>query len=862
MPRCSKFQPLSQFDAAKRSCAASLASHNARRRREGEKSKSKSKSPGTSSPHAGGTDDTASVMQGSHGGEDVASPVPRRGGDDVASPLHPPLPRLGGIDCPSLAAFFDGGVEDMAEWLSGTDAFPEAAAPATAAAHHRAAPGRTPVLASAAAQAAAVTAHTLHLKLGNAHDVTQVPMGSLLPELEMLLPGLSPLGAASRYGCLLLTFDILATADGRGGSTADVVAEAVAAVLRAQKHIALVPDASVLLFTGDAAADSAPLPFTDADGADAAAGGCPPAGVPPLAAGWLGGDVPPPLAGLGPGAATLQRRGDGTATVSLELGCPLGVVADGRGCEVTTTVHVRAQGQTLAAELVGATQLVVTLPADVACQGCAALLLEVQEVSHVEGEQDSTRLSRPVAVLGCRDADVAAQVAATCAALDGAGHAEGASLDAVLRLCGAAFHPAAPLAVCVAAAHASLALGWDGVLQQLLQAHHLPAVSCGALVLACTGHMRSGRPVGSPACASVVKAAALQLWPDAAPAAAARLLRECESEGNSEPELAIDAALLIASTQTDDGGAAQVLRSLQLLHLQTQPVHGAASHEAGGVFAARRPASPDAASEDARFATFLTVHNHNWWAMVGVLTPLAGLASLKCAWVDILSQAAVPLADRLDSLGSVKLDLLRQTRLHPFLPGATADVLQVPWPRVLSVARADFALLLCLRMPADLAIGYLVARYLSTHSRRQKLMADPRLGEWLNHTLRKLTVATGAFYTLQDALMAWGTRGAAVEWPASTCAFYALGEVATFKAALFPMPYNALSWLSCFLAYFSVLLLVPRLHVIVLRNYGYALQVVALVSAALLARGREAAMRRLWRKQEAAAAQGGKQKRA
>jgi hypothetical protein len=852
--RCSKFQPLSQFDAAKRSCATSLARHNnARRKQEADKPKSKSKSPGTSSPHAGGTDDTASVMHGWHVGD-----------DDVALPL----PRLGGVGSPSLAAFFDGGVQDMAEWLCGTDAFPEVLAPATAAdAPGSPAPARTPAAASAAAQAAAVTSHTLHLKLGNAHDVTQVPMGSLLPELETLLQGLHPLAAASRYGCLLLSFDVLTPATTSGASTAEVVADAVATVLRAQKAQALVPDSSVLLFTRDVAdaALGAPLLATDADTAVAAAAGCPPAGVPPLTAGWQDGRVPPPLQGLGPGAALLQRRADGSATVTLELGCPLGAVSD--GCrEVTTSVHARAQGQTLATELVTAMQLVVTLPADVACQGCVALLLEAQEVTRVQGErQESTRLSRPLAVLGCHDADVAAQVSSTCASLAQAGDVlrERESMDDVLRVCGAAFHPTAPLAVCVAAAHACLVLGWNAVLEQLLQAQHLSSVSRGALVLASAGHMRTGRPVGSPACTSVFKAAALQLWPDAAPAAAARLLLECEQEGNSVAELAIDAAMLAASAQADDGGAAQVLQSMQLLHLQTQPapVHAGAPRGTG-VVSATDEATQDAASDDARFATFLTVQNHNWWAMVGVLTPLAGLASLKCAWMDILSQAAVPVADRLDSLSSVKLDLLRQTRLHPFRTGATADVLQVPWSRVLSVARADMALLLCLRIPADLAIGYLVARYLSTHSRRQKLMANPGLGEWLNHTLRKLTVITGTFYTLQDALIAWGTRGAAVEWPASVCAFYAFGVVTTFQAALFPVPYNALSWLSCFLAYFSALPLVPRFHVIVLQNYGYALLVLALLFAALQARGREAAMRRLWRKQEAAVQGGGKQKQA
>ena len=786
----------------------SLASHNARRRRD-DKSKSKSKS-------LDATDDTASTLHGSTGD----------GGRSG-------LPRL-------------DGVPDIAEWLAAQDT------------GHQLGTCQPPTSAAQAAEAAAVAARTTHVKLGNAHAVGDVPMEALPSALEFLLPGLSPMVASARYGCLLLSFDSLVPASAGGAASPEVVARNVAAVLRTHRGQALVPGSSVLLFSDDKdgpGAAGAPFPATEDDVAAAAAAGHLSATLPPLAAGWPG-RVPPPLQGRVPGAALLQRRADGSTAVTLELGASLG------GAQVVTSVHGRAHGLALAQEEAGSAQPVLILPASVARQACVTVLLEVQEV---QGEPSGTTLSRPLPVLACHDAAVAAQVATTCAPLAQAGDdaswaRERAGMDVVLRVCGAAFCPDAPLSVSVAAVKACLMLGWDALLLALLQAPNLSPVARGAVILTCFGHLRTGQPVARrAACAAVVQAAAVQLWPDAAPAAAAGLLLAAEVEGNCEPEMAAEAALLLA---THDAGASAVLSSLQLMLLEGQPSLWHA-REAVGISAptsAAADAVTDDADAEARYATFLTVYNHNMWAMVGVLTPLAGLASLKCAWVDILSQSAVPLANRLDSLGSVKLDLLRQARLHPFVPGAATDVLQVPWPRVLAVARLEVLLLLLLRIPADLAILYLVAQHLSTRSRRARLMADPQLGEWLNHSLRKLTVATGAFYALQDVLLAWGTGGAAVEWPASTGAFYAFGEVVTFKAVLFPLPYNALSWLTCFLAYFTVLVWVPNMHVIVLRNYGYLLQVVALLTAGLLGRGREEAMRRLWRQSEA---QGqGKQKQA
>ena len=554
--RCSKFQPVAQFDASKRSCAASLASHNARRRRDEAQGSRKSPPSGPSPTREVAREDTASALHG-HVGEDDGSAVPR----------------LGGVGCPALEAFINGGVLDIADWLSAQYAYSAGPSPADSA--------QQPSAASAAAEAAAVDAYTVHLKLGNAHSVEDVPVDSLLPELELLLPGLGPMCVASRYGCVLLSFDGLAPAAAAlGARTASphVVADALARVLRARKLGALVPGSSVLLFSDARPSPAgAPLLVTADDAAAAAAAGHPPAAWLPLAAGWLG-RVPAPLQGLVPGAVLLQPTPDGGATVTLELGTLLGVASEGDGgVEVATSVHARAQGLTLAQEPLGrsSAQLRVTLPAGLAGQGCFTLLLEAQEERRWPGGgAPSTSLSRSLAILACQDAEVAAQVAATCAPLARAGggaaaRRERASMDAVLRACGDAFCPDAPLAVAVAAAKACLVLGWDALLLALLQAQHLSPVSRGALVLACMAHMRRSRPVSGP-CASVVHACALQLWPDSAPAAAASLLVASEREGISIPELATEAALLAATAQRDDGGAAQVLRALQLLLQQGQ----------------------------------------------------------------------------------------------------------------------------------------------------------------------------------------------------------------------------------------------------------------------------------------------------
>jgi hypothetical protein len=568
-PRCSKFQPVAQFDASKRSCAASLASHNARRRRDDTQGSRKSPPSGPSPTREVAREDTASALHGHVEGDGSA------------------VPRLGGVGCPALEAFINGSVLDMADWLNAQDAYPvvsSAASPADSA--------RQPSAASAAAEAMAVDAYTLHLKLGNAHAVEDVPLDSLLPELELQLPGLGPMSVASRYGCVLLSFDGLAPAAAAPGArtaSPQVLADALAKVLRARKLGALVPGSSVLLFSDARPAPAgAPLLVTADDAAAAAAAGHPPAAWLPLAAGWLG-RVPAPLQGLVPGAVLLQPTPDGGATVMLELGAALGVRAEGDGgVEVATSVHARAQGLTLAQE-VRSTQLRVTLPAGVASQECLTLLLEAQEERRWPGGgAPSTSLSRPLAILACRDAAVAAQVAATCAFLAQAGigaaaRRERASMDAVLRACGDAFCPDAPLAVCVASAKACLVLGWDALLLALLQAQHLSPVSRGALVLAGMAHMRTGRPVSGP-CASVVHACALQLWPDSAPAAAASLLVASEREGISIPELATETALVAASAQEDDGGAAQVLRSLELLLQQGQssPWHQAHVAAAAG----------------------------------------------------------------------------------------------------------------------------------------------------------------------------------------------------------------------------------------------------------------------------------------
>ena len=577
-PRCSKFQPVAQFDASKRSCAASLASHNARRRRD--EAQGSRKSPpalGPSSPRGVAKEDTASALQCRVAGEDAGSAVPAA---------------LGGVGCPALEAFLNGGVLDIVDWLNAQDAYPGASPSHSADATLGHSAQHTSAV-SAAAEAAAVHPFSLHLKVANAHALEDVPVDGLLPELEFLLPGLSPMRAASRLGCVLLSFDGLAPASSAGGARSaspHAVADALGDVLRARKAGALVPGSSVLLFTDarDGPAGAALLVTPD-DAVAAAAAGHPPAAWPPLAAGWQG-RLPPPLQGLIPGALLLKRRADGGAAVTLELGAPLGVVAGDGGVEVTTSVHARALGLSLSHQEVAqplpgrSTQLRVTLPPRVARQACVTLLLEALEVRRRPGgSAPSPSLSRPLAVLACHDAAIAAQVAATCAPLAQAGEGaswqrERESMDVVLRVCGEAFSPDSPLAVSVAAANACLVLGWDLLLQALLQAQHLSLVARGALVLACWAHARHSRPVGGP-CAAAVQAAARQLWPDSAPGAAATLLLACEQEGISIPEMATEAALQAASAQAHDGGAAQVLRALELLLQQGLP---SPWHRAGG----------------------------------------------------------------------------------------------------------------------------------------------------------------------------------------------------------------------------------------------------------------------------------------
>ena len=787
-----------------------------------------------------------------------------------------PHGQLGVVGCPALDAFMDGGVDDIFDWLNASDASPPPAEMAAAseeggrvvavtaagqAADSDARQGLVSAI-SAAAQTASMYGYTLHVKLTNAHAPADVPRDEMLAGMEHEIPGVLPLTGISRAGCVHLTFDGMATTD--SALDAHAAADALAGILSAQKLGAVVPGSSVLLF-GDArtAPAAAPLPVTDAHVAAAMQAGFS-IEWPLLVAGWPC-TVPPQLQGLAPGVALLQHRADGSATAKLALGTPLDTNTPAQdGSTITTSVHCRAYGESLAQQPSGtSTELHVAVPAAVASQGCIALLVEVQTIQRWpegSGQNPVTTLSRPLTCLATRDAAVVTQVGNTCATLAKTG--EHGEMDALLRVCGNAFRPDAPLSIRVAAAKACLTLGWDALLKALLQMPHLRPADRGALVLACEGHMRrcSTGPVNSE-CVDAVNAVALLLWLPSAPQAAVTLLRVArEEEGHAIPESAIEAALLVASAQKDDGGATALLEAMQLLRSDGQP----AMRLPGHLLVAHDQVDEDGVGtedEEARYATFLTVYNHSLWTMVCVLTPLAGLAGLKCAWVDILSQANVPLRDRLESISTVKLDLVRQTRLHPFLAGAVTDIMQVSWPRVLTVARLDVLLVLLVRLPTDFAMVFLLVRYLSTRQKRARLMANPALGLWLNSTLQTLTLATAVFYMLQDILIAWGTSGAAVEWPASTSSFYALGEVLTFRAVLFPPRYYAASWFACLFAYFNMLLFVPRAYAIVLNNYGYSMQIVALTYSALMAGRRDAAMRQLWRQSEAAGT-GGKQKKA
>jgi hypothetical protein len=792
--------------------------------------------------------------------------------------LQPP----GGIGCPRLDEFMDGGVDDIVDWLNASDASP----PSSEVAVVPRAEGTETIQLElsaqdpltiadqrglmsaviAASQAAALHGFTLFVKVPNAHAPGDVPSDAMLLGLERTLQGPLPMTCVTRLGCVLLAFDQLATA----ASSVDISAAAddLAEVMRTQQTGALVPGSSVLLFDDvlDAPA-GAPLPVTEADAAAAAQAGFS-SEWPQLAAGWPD-DVPTPLRCRPPYTMLLHRRDDGSAILTLDLNAPVGKMQSNsnQGVKAITSVHCRVNNETLNQLPSGpSTQVQFSVPAALLAQGCFTVLVEAQVVQRwPEGSARNPRssLSRPMPCLVSTHAPVVAQIAATCALVHTREHA---AMDAVLRVCGHAFRPDAPLSVQAAAARSCLILGWDALLHALLRMPHISAAARGALVLVCEKQLRRSDHASTRGCISVVHGTSLQLWPPSAPEAAATLLRIArEEDGFAIPELAVESALQAASAQKDDGGASAVLRAMQLLLAEGDVSH----RQQDAAVAADSDVKGAAVDEEARYATFLMVYNHNMWTMVAGLGTLSGLATLKVAWVDILSlpqQGNAPLRDRLAGIaasrfGAFKLDLLRQVRLHPFLPGAMTSVLDAPWERMVTVARLEVVLVLLFRQTVDFYMAYLLARYLSTRQKRAHLMANPALGAWLSHRLQMLTFASCLFYAMQDTLLAWGTHGATVEWPASINMMYAVGEFYTFKAVLFPPRYDILSVIACFLAYWSMLLFAPRLHIIVLKNYGYALQIVALVYSLIMAPSRNAARKQLWRQTEAAD-RGSKQKRA
>jgi len=781
---------------------------------------------------------------------------------------------------------FDGGVLDICDWLnahdvaaapdppSSTDAAAAAAAtmishpPAMAAAMHAGDVARSSGLDAlraaidAAAAAAACHGYTLHVKLEAAHAPgDDVAADAMCDVLNHLLGGARPLTAAARPGCVLLSIDGLAAGSGGGGGgptedeMAVAAADVIAGVLKANDKAALLPGSSLLLFTGgEGAASSSKLP-----------GPSPQAATSPLVPGWSNA-LPPLLRGVAPGAVLLLRRSDdGSSTFSLPIG---GDVAQND----VISVHCRAHGITLetveTSDTGAAAALHITLPPHLAQRACCAILLTCQVSDDVTG---ATSLSRSFACISAHDPAIVAQIRATCAAAITHEHDDATSrrMDDLLRTIGDAFDPSSPLAICIAAATACVHLGWDAALAAMLAMPRLDRCHRGALVVAGMQCMNAGNRMSSRACASALNAAEAQLWQPGAAAAATALLRHASDvEGYFIAECAVEWAIHAAQMQKDDGGATDVLQAMQVLleNRQAAPWMHDGVNEVGPWTAGDGGFAALDAAERARYATFLTVYNHQIWTMVCGLSLLGGFACLKCVWADVLSQPDVHLRDRLEGIGAYKRDMLAQVRLHPFMPAAITDVLHAPWERVMAVARWEAALVLFLRIPADLATVYLLARYLSTRQKRANLLANPALGAWLNLTLRKLTFATSLFYTLQDLLLAWGAHGAAVEWPARMGSIFALGEIIGFHVVLFPPPYYGASWWICFLAYFAVLMFLPRAACgIVLNNYGYALQILTLMwyfPAGGAARRREARMLRLWRQSEgsAAAMTGSKQK--
>ena len=753
---------MADFEGAKHTCAAALASHNERRRI--------NRRRGTPGEEAEGPQNPAGAALAASGLGNVASWLDE----------HAPAASTAGAALLVLTSLKQG--------VGAGSAAAERSALAAASA--------------AAAAAAAVHGFTVHIKLPAMRTPAALPSEALraavAPDGVLFYGPLTLPTGTVRPGCVLLTLDaLLVSRAGAVAGGADAARAAAAALAPAFAHVAGGVASGATVHVGTTVA---PL-------------------FPPLE---LQGPAASPAAFSGsiavaPCAVALQSTTSphDAQEVRLRISLP-DAPAGGR----VVAVHARLRGHALPCDFAAAdapaldslaVDAVVRLPPAALLEGPLLVeLLLAPMLQPQEAALTAERFSRTAAVLLCADAAAAAQVAASGAALAaGSGGDDSlAALSDVLRVVGAALAPA-PRRVRCAAAAAAACLGWDALLTRLLAptpSYGSPATDDDVAVVVHALHAASLAGIDtSSACSRALAAAQDRAAPtDAWRLAADALDHATHERGHARPECAAAAAeeevaaagdthaacllravaTLIGDAEDDEVARADELEVDELNFSDSELAPSLA--DAPAPPAAGLPAAwPDADELEYRF--WLGRENAvRAWVVVMVLMVANVTMKAINVWRFVLRNGAAggPPA----SLGVFSDAMVLVTRLYRRAggPASTLEVISpwdVPWPAVVSHCRVYFAALLLWRLPTCIAGLVLALRWLAACNAAPQahvhlgLIPPPRYPEVL---LALVPLSEALFMLFTDLLVMRATGGAAPDWPPVLCAIEAVGQIVMY----------------------------------------------------------------------------------
>jgi hypothetical protein len=459
-----------------------------------------------------------------------------------------------------------------------------------------------------------------------------------------------------------------------------------------------------------------------------------------------------------------------------------------------------------------------------------AVLLERE--ARAAGSAHGAAVSAPRVVLLCADADIVAQVTATCEALRSDAAADEA-LQRCLRVAGEALMPRAPPRVRRAAAAAAVWLGWDALLSRLL-ADSGDADDAPALLLCAAAHVAACRRSGgggscSPAVDALVSRRTAAAWPAAACARAAALLRAADADGaHARADCAVAAAAAAAAATPSDARAAALLRALLRLLLDA-PADDADDSDDEENNSAASSAALHARVHEASYAHWLARRSAVHMLAASLLSALGNavqlLNLLRSGVLNVALNQAMTL--RSMDLGAATARMVAACRLHP-RGAAPYSPLDMPLAPLVPYMRVYVAATLA-RVPAQLALIALVRAV--------------RRGRHVRHfeaLVYGCLLADVAVYLLADALVLRATS-AALEWPMLPCMLYGIGIAIGSRSSPFRLRCTRLYICARLAAAVAALAYVCAWRVLL--SPGVASQLLALAVWAATARGADAAQR-------------------